>query len=82
THRPEQITQARERKVMLPFCYANVGSGADFDKMHYMDRQSKAMWGRALILGTATAAGVKEGRKCYAKVSWDAELLVHYWASA
>lgn len=78
THRPEPVTQARERKVPMPYWHANAGTGADWDKMYYMDRQSKALWGRGLVIGEVTCSG--EGKEVKAKRNWDAELLVHSWA--
>jgi len=77
THRPESVTQCRERKVHLPYWYANPGTGADWDRMHYMDRQSKALWGRGAIVGTCLATGIKDGVKLYAGRKWEARLVVH-----
>jgi len=78
THRPEPITQARERKAILPYWYANPGTGAEWNRMFYMARQSTALWGRGCIIGEAKCAG--EGREVKATRNWDAELLVHSWA--
>jgi len=80
THRPERVTQCRERKALLPYWYANPGCGADWEKMHYMDRQSKVLWGRGMVVGECLANGLKEGRKAYAARNWDAEVIIHSWA--
>jgi 3',5'-cyclic AMP phosphodiesterase CpdA len=81
THRPEMVTQARERKVVLPYWYANTGTGADWDKMHYMDRQSKALWGRAMVYGELTCARDKFCKETYGGPNWVAETKVYNWAN-
>jgi len=78
THRPEPVTQCRERKVILPYWYANTGTGADWDRMYYMDRQSKALWGRGCVIGEVSCRG--EGREVRATKNWSAETLIHSWA--
>lgn len=75
THRPEPVTQARERKVVLPYYYANTGTGADWDKMHYMDRQSKQLWGRGAVFFEVSCRG--EGKEVKAQPNWEAETRVH-----
>lgn len=79
THRPEAVTQAKERQVLLPYSYCNVGTGADWEKMHYMDRQSKLLWGRGCLVAEVNCAG--EGREVRASKNWDAEVLVHSYAN-
>jgi hypothetical protein len=79
THRPEPVTQARERQALLPFHYCNVGTGADWSKMHYMDRNSMVMWGRGMLKAEVSCSG--EGRQVQARKNWDAEVLVHSFAS-
>lgn len=76
THRPLRVTQCRERKALLPYWYANVGCGMDFEKAaHYMNRASMNLWGRACIIGDC--AGADQRRTAYASRQWDAEVLVH-----
>lgn len=78
THTCVPVTQARERRVRLPFWYANPGCGADWDRMHYMDRFSMALWGRGAIIGET--AGVEQRRRAYASKQWDAELRIQEMA--
>lgn len=78
THRPVEVTQARERQVRLPYWYANPGCGANWDRMHYMDRLSMGLWGRGAIIGET--AGADQSRTAYASKQWDAQLLIHSMA--
>jgi len=72
THRPEPITQARERRSLLPYWFCNVGTGIDYSKAFYMQRNSIALWGRGICL--IEAPGVSQSRTAYASKQWDAEL--------
>lgn len=74
THRPLAVTQCRERQVRLPFWYANPGCGADWERMHYMDRMSMGLWGRGAIIGET--AGADQSRAAYMSKQWDAQLVV------
>lgn len=74
THRPIPVTQAQERRVRLPYWYCNPGCGADWDRMHYMDRFSMALWGRGAIIGET--AGAEQHRAAYMSKQWDAELVI------
>ena len=78
SHAPQRVTQCQERKVKLPYWYANVGTGIDFDAAHYMNRASMALWGRACIIGDC--AGAEQRRTAYASKMWDAEVLFHSFA--
>lgn len=79
THRPVAVTQCRERKVILPYSHCNVGTGADWDRMYYMDRNSKALWGRAALFFEVNTKG--EGREWRATKAWDAEIRAHSYAN-
>ena len=81
THEPVAPTQCRERSVWLPYWYANSGTGADWDRMHYMDRASKQGWGRGLIIGEVSDTAVNHRKPGYATKEWDAELRVHSYFS-
>lgn len=80
THRPVRVTRAEERQKFLPFWYANPGCGADWGRMHYMDRMSMAKWGRGLIVGEIPESSIRESRTAYASKNWDAELRIHSMA--
>lgn len=77
THRPMRVTQCQERKSLLPYWYANPGCGAEWDRMHYMDRCSRVLWGRGCIVGELPESSVRQSRTAYAAKNWDAELRVH-----
>lgn len=81
THEPVAPSQCRERSVWLPYWYANTGTGADWDKMHYMDRASKQGWGRGLIVGTVCEKAIRNRKPHYATKEWSADLLVHSYFS-
>lgn len=77
THRPCPVTRAQERRTPMPFWYANPGTGAEWDRMHYMDRCSMALWGRGVVVGEIPQSAVTQRRTAYASRCWDAELRVH-----
>ena len=81
THRPIAITQCEERQTPLPYHYANPGCGADWEKMHYMQRCKMGKWGRGMIIGEVSESSVKNRKSTYSSKQWDAELLLHSWAS-
>lgn len=83
THEPVPVTQCRERSCWLPYWYANVGTGADWDRMHYMDRLSKQAWGRGCVLGEVNPDTIKHRRAAFSSREWDAETRVHsYFAES
>lgn len=78
THRPQPVT-----RIVLPgkvpifgMHYANVGTGADWDKMRYIQRSNHALWGRGLIVGECNSA-----RSWFGSKQWSAELIIHSMAS-
>lgn len=81
THRPTLVTRARERKVRLPYWFANVGTGADWSRMHYMDRMSMGLWGRGCLVGEVTESSVANRKSTYGSKQWDAEIRIHSWAA-
>lgn len=81
THRPVEVTQARERQHYLPYWYANPGFGADDTKMHYMDRLSKSLWGRGCIMIEISARSITQGKVAYTSPQWSAELRVHSYCA-
>lgn len=80
THRPIQVTQCEERQTPIPYWFANPGCGADWDRMHYMQRCSMGRWGRGAIIGECTVSSVKHRDAAFSSKTWEAELLVHSWA--
>ena len=75
THRPTDVTQLELSGAPLPYWHVNPGCGADWDKMHYVDRMNKQNWGRGVVL--IETAGVEQSRSAYASKQWDAELRIH-----
>lgn len=75
THRPVAVSQARERNVLLPYWFANPGTGMDYDRANYMARNSMALWGRGVIVGET--AGATQRRSAFASKNWEAELRIH-----
>jgi len=82
THAPAPVTQIRFLDIHTPYWFANVGTGADWEKMHYMNRASKDLWGRGLLRGTVSRRSVDQRKAFYSSPQWQAELLVHSYASA
>ena len=78
THRPTPIEQLDLNGALLPYYQANPGCGADWDKMHYVDRLNKQGWGRGVVL--IEACGTEQSRTAYASKQWSAELRVHSMA--
>jgi metallophosphoesterase superfamily enzyme len=79
THRPVRVTRAQERKTYLPYWYANTGCGANWERMHYVDRAKTRMWGRGAVVGECS--GADQRRTAFASKQWDAELKVHSLAA-
>ena len=75
THRPVDITRVvLPGKIPLEYYFANVGCGADWDKMEYVQRTNIATWGRAILLAEVND---KQRRSSFASKQWTAELIVH-----
>jgi hypothetical protein len=81
THRPKRIApiELPGRVPCFGMQYCNVGCGADWSRMHYMDRANKQLWGRAVLVGTVNA---KQRRAWFGSRQWDGELLIHSMASS
>jgi hypothetical protein len=60
---------------------AYVGTGMDWKQANYMERASKAQWGRGLVRGTVGKYSVNKRESWFGTRHWTAELLVHSWAS-
>jgi predicted phosphodiesterase len=77
THRP---TEGKPKQAMktkgrgLPFWYLNTGCSCDMDKMDYMDRKNRSMWGNGFIHGRCEL--IKSPRL---SKTWDAECVVTKW---
>lgn len=78
THRPTDVTQLDLNGAPLPYWNVNPGCGAEWDRMHYMDRLNKQSWGRGVVL--IETAGVEQSRAAYRSKMWDAELRIHSMA--
>jgi len=75
THKLKQITEViYKNKIPMRIWCANVGTGADFEKMQYVNRLNIARWGRGLIIGDCNAS---ERKRAFMTRQWDAELLIH-----
>jgi hypothetical protein len=81
THAPVAVTQGELSKYYLPYWVANVGTGMDWEQAGYMERASKHKWGRGLVRGTVSRASVTQYKSLYKSPQWEAELLVHSYAS-
>lgn len=81
THEPVQVTQCRERTVFMPYWYANVGTGADWDRMFYMNRSSMETWGRGCVCIEVPDGSIKHRRSDYGSKVWNAETRIHSYAS-
>lgn len=79
THKPERVSQCQERKAILPFSYANVGTGAIWDEMRYMDRNNKQLWGRGAFVGFSNCSA--NGKECFATKQWGGDVFMHSWAN-
>lgn len=75
THRPVDITAVKvNQHHIFGMYYCNVGTGADWNQMHYMDRLNKENWGRAIV---KIEANDQPGKHYYAKRNWEAEFIRH-----
>ena len=81
THAPVAPKQFQHLDIHLPYWVANVGTLADWDQMFYMNRASRALWGRGMVRGTVSRSSVDKSESAFTKPKWTAELLVHSWAS-
>jgi hypothetical protein len=80
THRP-----VPPELIMLPgqvpcfgMHHANVGTGADWEKMNYIQRSKHATWGRAVLIFEVNC---KQRRSMFASKQWRADLLIHSMAN-
>jgi predicted MPP superfamily phosphohydrolase len=80
THRPVPVTRAQERKVRLPYWYANAGCGVDYSRLHYMDRLSTGLWGRGCLAIEISESSVSNSKAFYGSSQWSAELRIESWA--
>jgi hypothetical protein len=80
THRPIPPTM-----IVLPgkvpvygahFC--NVGTGADWERMRYIQRSNHALWGRGVLIFEVNC---KQRRSAFATRQWNADLLIHSMAN-
>lgn len=74
SHRPQSVT-----RIVLPgrvpvfgTHFANVGCGADWDKMDYISRSNISLWGRGILMGECNA-----GKDHFSGKEWDAKLILH-----
>lgn len=81
THAPVQVHQMQWLDQPLPYWVANVGTGADWEQMHYMSRASKALWGRAIVRGEVSPASAQNSKAGYTKPQWSAETIFHSFAN-
>lgn len=81
THRPMPVTQLRIGKALWPFHAANCGTGADWEKMHYMDNSRLSQWGRGALVAEVSSPGILEGKRLYSSPKWKAEMRIHSMAS-
>ena len=79
THRPKPPTliELPGKVPCFGAHYCNVGTGADWEQMRYIQRSNHAMWGRGLMV---IEAKVKR-MDWFKKKMWNAELLIHSMAS-
>lgn len=80
SHAPKPITQATDGEVRLPYWFGNTGCGADYHRMHYMDRNSMASWGRGAIVGEVSDSSVSNSKAFYGSPQWSAELRIQEMA--
>lgn len=80
THSAVQVSQMQWLDQPAPYWVANTGTGADFERMFYMDRASKSLWSRALVKGTISKASVTQCRAWYSSPQWTAETIFHSFA--
>jgi predicted MPP superfamily phosphohydrolase len=79
THRPVQPTQViLPGKLPLPYWYANVGCGADWNKMEYVTRSNIALWGHAVGLIQVNLKPRSSAVGC----QWECEIKVRKMAHA
>lgn len=81
THAPVEVSQMRWLDQYLPYWVANVGTGADWDQMFYMDRSSMSLWGRAIVLFEVSKNSALKSNSAYTKPQWSAETIFHSFAN-
>lgn len=81
THRPEEVTQWIANGVKGDRWYANTGTLADYEQMHYMDRLRRTQWGAGILLAECQADGLHAGPMCRRKPHWEARVEVFNMAS-
>jgi predicted phosphodiesterase len=81
THAPVAPKQGRLGQAWLPYWVANTGTLVDWEHSYFMERKSKASWGKGLIRGTVSRPSVDQYKSFYKEPQWTAELLVHSWES-
>ena len=64
THRPDFFRLQADGQNE-GFTYGNPGCGADWDRMHYMDRADVTKWGRGCIVGECN-----DNRSAFAQQQW------------
>jgi hypothetical protein len=80
THSAVAVHQMVWLDQPMPYWVANVGTGADWDRMFYMDRASKSLWSRGLVRGTVSKHSATKCNSAYTKPQWTAETLFHSFA--
>lgn len=58
--------------------FVNVGTGADWDKMRYIQRSNHALWGRGVLIFEVND---RQRRSAFASKQWNADLLIHSMAN-
>ena len=81
THSAVAVSQMQWLDQPMPYYVANTGTGADWEKMYYMNRASKALWSRGLVRGTVSESAVRNNDHHFASPQWTAETLFHSHAS-
>lgn len=80
THAPVAVTQMQWLDQPLPYWVANVGTGADWEQMHYMNRASRGLWGRAIVRGEVSPRSTNSN-SAYTAPQWSAETVFHSFAN-
>jgi predicted phosphodiesterase len=80
SHAAKSVTQAQDGDVRLPYWFCNPGSGADFDRLHYMAHNSMHKWSHGAIVGEVSDSSVSNSKAFYGSPQWSAELRIESWA--
>lgn len=80
THRPipPTLIQLPGKVPVYGTHICNVGTGADWEKMRYIQRSNHALWGRGVLIFQVNA---KQKRAWFGSKQWDADLLIHSMAN-